>query len=172
MNELVELGVATRPHGIKGGFIFKLINSQDSILRKGTRISINPLSESSDIPKEGKEVLIETIHFGNKTICYLKGIKDRNIVEAMLPFSIHLPRSEFPTLDSGEWYLDDLIGLKVFNLDGYEIGTVESFYDNGAQSVLCLKIESKKLELPFIDAFFPFVDIEKNKIVLNEPEYD
>ena len=172
MKELIELGTATRPHGIKGGFLFKLINSQDSILKKGSVITIYPLNDSSDISKDGKDIKIEAIHFGNKTICYLNGVKDRNIVEAMLPFSVHYPRSEFPELKSGEWYLDDLVGLNVFNLDGVEIGKVDSFYDNGAQSVLCLKLKGQKLELPFIDAFFPYVDIEKNKIVLNEPEYD
>jgi 16S rRNA processing protein RimM len=169
---LVELGVSNKPHGIKGGFLFKLHNTDDSILAKGVEVYLFPFNSGSSIPSEGKPYKVESIHFGNKTICYLKGVKDRNIVEEMLPFLIMFPRDQFPDLETDEWYVQDLIGLTIFDQDGYEIGKVDSYYENGAQVVLKMKVRGKNLELPFVESFFPYLDIEKNKIVLIEPEYD
>jgi len=170
--KLVELGVSNKPHGIKGAFSFKLFNSEDSVLSNGSLITIYPTSKASSVPEEGKEIEIDTIHFGNKTICYLKDIRDRNIVEQMIPFSIFYPREKFPKAAEGEWYIRDLVGLSVFNIDGYEIGTVDSYFDNGAQTVLKIKLEKEIIELPFVENFFPNVDMENRKITMIEPEYD
>jgi 16S rRNA processing protein RimM len=172
MENFVELGISNRPHGIKGGFIFKLKNLEESILKDGFKITIKPLSAASSLETEGREVTIGKIHFGNKTICYLQGIRDRNIVESILPFTIFASRDLFPELKDGEWYLEDLKGLDVYDVDGYKLGKVLSFFDNGAQPVLKVKLENETIELPFVDVFFPKVDIKSKKITIVLPEYD
>ncbi len=172
IEDYIKLGECKKPHGIKGGFLFQLVNPEDSILLKKSKIKLIPLNESSSINKNGEEFVIDSIHFGNKTVCYFGGIKDRNIVEAMLPFEILYPRSLFPELDNDEWYISDIVGLKVMDPDGKEVGIVDSYFDNGAQ--ICLKVitENNKYELPFVEAFFPKVDMENKTIVMIEPEYD
>ncbi len=171
-SKLIELGVSNRPHGIKGGFLFKLKNHNDSILRDGFEILIYPENEKSSVSQDGQKVLIEKIHFGNKTICYLKGIKDRNLVEEMIPFKIFVSRSSFPKLGNDEWYLEDLKGLDVFDINGHKIGKVKNFFDNGAQTVLQVKLEKEIIELPFVEVFFPYIDLEKNRITMILPEYE
>lgn len=169
--DLVELGTCNRPHGIKGGFQFFLHNPEDSILSKNSKIIIHPKSGASSVLKDGETHKIKSIQFGNKTICYLDGISDRNIVEAMVPFTISYPRSEFPELMEDEFYLNDLLGLKVLsNLSGDELGKVQDFYDNGAQTVLKIKLAKETIELPLIDNFFPEINIEEGFITMVTPE--
>lgn len=170
--KLVELGSCFRPHGIKGGFQFKLFNPGDSVLSKGHMIYLFPADKRSSIAEDGEKIAIASIHFGNKTICYLKDIKDRNLVEAMIPFKIFLPREEFPELEDGEVYIHDVIGLTVVDIDGYEIGKVTGHFDNGAQIVLKIKLKTESIELPFVDAFFPHVNLKDKKITLILPEYE
>lgn len=169
---LIELGTSYKPHGIKGGFLFKLHNSMDSVLSNGIELTIFPATNASSVSKGGQVIQVDSIHFGNKTVCYFKGIRDRNIVEDMLPFEIYLPRDQFPEPDEDEIYINDLIGIKVFDIDGYEIGVVESFFDNGAQVVLKVKLEKEKIELPFVETFFPDVDMKKRRLTMILPEYD
>lgn len=169
---LIELGSCSRPHGIKGAFAFKLFNTHESVLEKGSVVTIFPGSAKSHVEKNGQEIEIDEIHFGNKTICYLKGIRDRNIVESMIPFSIFFPRDKFPEPDEDELYLQDLVGLKVVDIDGYEIGKLQSYFDNGAQIVLKIKLESEIIELPFVENFFPHVQLERGTITMILPEYD
>ena len=169
-DELIELGSCNRPFGIKGGFHFFLHNPTESILENDSIITLKPKDSSSSLSPEGEEFKIKSISFGNKTMCYLDGITDRNIVEAMIPFQIFYPRAKFPETEEGEFYLNDLIGVDVFNTNEKKVGVIHSTYDNGAQTVLRIKTKTEIFDLPFIDNFFPEVDIENNKIIMNQPE--
>lgn len=171
-NNLIEMGYAHRPHGIKGGIVFNLYNHDSSILLKGEGLYLFPKDEKSSLKHEGEFFRIESIHFGTKTICYLEKLKDRSVIEEILPFTIFYPRGKFPITQADEWYVSDLIGLKVFCPEGSEIGWVESTYENGAQTVLRLRIDEETVELPFVENFFPYVDIEQNKIIVIRPDYD
>lgn len=170
---LVELGFCVKPHGIKGGFVFNLYNKEDSVLENGGPVLLIPKNEQSSLNSRGEVHQIEKISFGNKVTVYLKGVSDRNFVEAMIPFMIKIPRSLFPKTEDGEYYLSDLIGMEVYHngADGEKAGQVSDCYDNGAQLVLViLKIDNEVLELPFINQFFPVVDIDNNRIEMIVPE--
>jgi 16S rRNA processing protein RimM len=168
---LVELGTCTKPHGIKGGFLFNL-DGTESVLKSGKTITIKPLKESSTVKPEGEDYKIISIAFGNKIICYLDGIDDRNVVEAMIPFILLYPRNKFPQLDTHEYYLNDLIGLTVFSPADEEIGIITSHYDNGAQTVVKVQTENEILEVPFVELFFPDVDVKKRRVTMIMPEWD
>lgn len=170
--KLAELGYSSKPHGIKGGFIFVLFNSDESVLKNKSIVTIFPKNKNSSIHPDGEEHLIKTINFGNKTVCYLDKIIDRNIVEAMLPFNIFYPRSLFPAPAEGEVYIRDLVGLKVVDSDGEEIGVIGKTYDNGAQTVIKVVMANDSIELPFVPVFFPEVDVEAGFITMIMPEID
>ena len=176
-NSLIQLGVCHKPHGIKGGFSFILENPDDSILKKGMKVFLFPKEARSSLEDEGECFEIAKISFGNKTIAYLKRdgeeISDRNIVEDLLPFIIKVPREEFPELDEGEIYLSDLLGINVRDLFNDKIiGTVYRTFDNGAQTVVTIKLHSGKLvDIPFVENFIPVVDIENKEIGVHMPHF-
>lgn len=164
-SENIHIGHCTTPHGIKGEFSFVLYNQEDSVLFDGATVSFLPRSASSSVPQDGKEYKIKRISFGNKTIVTLEGVSDRNIVEAMVPFDIYFDRANFPETEDDEYYLNDLLGLEVFDfISKKPIGRVMDFYENGAQVVLKIKTEGEILELLFIDQFVPEVDIDNGRI--------
>jgi len=168
---LIEMGICYKPHGIRGGFTFVLSNTEDSCLQKGVEITLFPAKKESSIAKDGEKFTIEKIQHGNKVIVYLKGISDRNIVESMIPFSVMIPRSFFPETEEGEFYLTDLVGLEVFDdSTGQALGKVKDFYDNTAQIILTIKGNGKVIEVPFIKQFVPEVDIENNRLTIIVPE--
>ncbi len=172
---LIQLGVCHKPHGIKGGFTFILENTIDSVLKKGVKIMLFPKDTRSSISEEGEEFVVETISFGNKVIAYLKGHDkaqiDRNLVEQMIPFIIKIDRSALPETDEGEYYLSDLVGLEVRNASTNEvIGMIKRTFDNGAQTVLGIKLSSgKMIDVPFVENFVLEVDIESGYISINPP---
>lgn len=166
----LKLGVCGKPHGIKGAFQFNLENDEDSSLDIGVEILLKPSTSQSSLPEKGQSFIIKNISFGHKTMAFLEGVEDRNVVEEMIPFEIYIDRENLPELDDDEVYLSDLVGLKVFNHKTQEeIGTVKKFYDNTAQAVLVIRGKIN-LELPFVDHFFPVVDLENERIEINLPE--
>jgi 16S rRNA processing protein RimM len=98
-------------------------------------------------------------------------VVDRNVVEGMVPFDIYLSRSVFPELDENEYYLNDLLGLEVFDFVTKKfVGRVIDFYENGAQVILKIKTDSEILELLFIDQYVPEVDLFNGRIEVIIPE--
>ncbi len=170
MDKLIELGNCKKPHGVKGAFSFFLINQKDSSLKKGSFVTLIPLNSASSIDPNGQEFEISSIGHGNKTIVTLKGVDNRNLVEAMIPFSIHIKRSELPELDDDNYYLSDLIGLKAIDEDGKSIGTVIEMGTNGVQEILRIKGESGVLEILLVDHFVKEINWDEGTIIVVVPE--
>ncbi len=63
--------------------------------------------------------------------------------------------------------------MDVVNEEGVRIGKLESFSDNGMQYLLNIRIEpiGDIITLPYVDAFFPKIDMEKKEITMIMPEY-
>ena len=166
----IHIGHCTAPHGIRGEFSFVLYNQEDSVLEAGMTVTLFPKSAESSVPQDGREYKIQSIRFGNKVITVLEGVDNRNVVEEMIPFDIYLNRDVFPDLDEGEYYINDLLGLEVFNFYTKEkIGRVMDFYDNGAQIVLKIKTEKNIFDILFLENFVPVVDLNLERIEIIPP---
>lgn len=164
--DYIYIGKCMAAHGIKGGFRFLLENTEDSILENGFTVYLQKENQ-----KDYSKHVIKTINFGNRTIVYLDGIADRNIVEKMVPFKIYVDRNDFPE-DDGEIYLSDLIGMDVVDFESkIKLGKVKKTYSNGIQDIIVYKKGSKTFELPLIDQFFPEIDMEENCLYVKEPKF-
>ncbi|MCM2348458.1 MAG: ribosome maturation factor RimM [Bacteriovoracaceae bacterium] len=172
--ELVKLAYVAHPHGIKGEAEVRLVNPnpEESILDDGMKVWLFPTTAKSKIHPQGEQWNIVKIRFGNKVICQLEGIKDRTHLESLIPFEIYLAREEFPEPEDDEVYLIDMIDMTAVSETGETLGKVESFSDNGMQYLLNIRMNSGEvMTLPFVDAFFPDVDVEKKEVVMILPEY-
>jgi 16S rRNA processing protein RimM len=172
-DNLIKLGFVANPHGIKGEAELRLFNQDDSVLEDGITVFLFPSSPKSKISKVGEEWTIKKIRFGNKVICQFDGIIDRTHLESLMPFEIYMDREAFPETDEDEIYLVDLIDMDVVNEEGEVIGKLESFSDNGMQYLFDLRVgpNGEKITLPYVDAFFPKIDMEKKQITVVLPEY-
>jgi 16S rRNA processing protein RimM len=172
-DQLIKLGFVANPHGIKGEAEVRLFNVDESVLEDGMMVYLFPSSQKSKLSPLGEEWKIQKIRFGNKVICQLDGIKDRTHLESLIPFEIFLDRESFPEPEDDEVYLVDLIDMDVVNEEGVVIGKLESFSDNGMQYLFDVRLAplGEKITLPYVDAFFPKIDIEKKQITMIMPEY-
>lgn len=172
---LVKLGFVAHPHGIKGEAELRLLNPDpnESILDDEMKVWLFPSSPKSKLKKEGEQWTIQKIRFGNKVICQFEGIQDRTQLESILPFEIFLEREAFPEPEEDEVYLVDLVDMDVVNEAGEVIGKLESFDDNGMQYIFNLRVGARGelLSLPYVDTFFPKIDMEKKQITVILPEY-
>ncbi len=167
------MGFVANPHGIRGEAELCLFNRENSILEEGMSVVLFPSSEKSRISPSGEEWRISKIRFGNKVICLFEGVKDRTHLETLLPFEIFLDREIFPEPDENEVYLVDLIDMDVINEQGEVIGKLESFSDNGEQYLFDIRLTygGERLTLPYIESFFPSIDMNKRQITMVMPEY-
>ncbi len=126
--------------------------------------------------KRGKEwstikVLEGKVH-GKTVIARLEGIDSRELAEPLMGAEIAINRDQMQPAAEGEYYWLDLIGLRVENLAGIELGEVRSLMETGANDVLVVRGERERL-IPFVQGqFIKEVDLENGKIRVDwDPEF-
>ncbi len=85
---------------------------------------------------------------GNGLVCHIADVDSREAAEALNGAEIHVPRDALPPAAEDEWYWADLEGLKVRNLDGEDLGDVSGLMATGANDVLIVQGDRKRL-IPF-----------------------
>ncbi len=95
---------------------------------------------------------------GKALVAKLAGIDDRDAAYALRGQEISVAKSALPPPQDNEYYWSDLIGLRVVNREGVELGTVDSLMESGANDLLVVKGAREHL-IPFIAAFVGQVDL-------------
>ena len=108
-------------------------------------------------------------------VARLEGMDDRTGAEALKGVRISVPRSAFPATPEGEYYWVDLIGLRVVNREGVELGVVRDLMPTGPNSVLVLEYSETvdgqphlaERMIPFVDAYVDKVDQQARLITVD-----
>ena len=72
-------------------------------------------------------------------VARLEGIEDRDQAATLTGAVIEVERAELPPTGDREYYRADLVGLKVSNLEGAELGTVAYFVDTPTGPVMVVQ---------------------------------
>ena len=102
---------------------------------------------------------------GKKAYLKLKGIDTEEEALKAVGAHIYYPVAELPQLKSGEYYYFQLVGSKVVDKSGRELGTVQYIHDGGLYSMLVL--ENDRI-IPFTKNFVVEVKPEEKLIVVDE----
>ncbi len=94
------------------------------------------------------QVLEGRIH-GKSMIAHLRGVDNREQAAAFIAANIAIRRDQMAATKPGEYYWDDLMGLRVLLADGRELGTVKNLLATGANDVLVVQGTREHL-IPFI----------------------
>lgn len=101
----------------------------------------------------------------------LTGIASREAAEALKGTELYAPRDRLPPLDEDEYYHTDLIGLRVLDTGGAELGHIRAIYDHGAGDVLEIRgAAGQELLLPFTRAAVPTVDLAAGVAIADPPD--
>lgn len=73
---------------------------------------------------------------GATIVASLEGIDERDAAARLRGAEVGVPRSSLPEPAEGEYYRDDLVGMRVVNRDGVELGRVAGFVDSAAHPLL------------------------------------
>jgi len=93
--------------------------------------------------------LVEGRPQGKTVIGRFEGVEDRDEAAELVGLDISIRRQQLPEVESGDVYWTDLIGLKVVNLQGENLGVVDHLLETGANDVLVVKGERERL-IPFV----------------------
>ena len=154
----VALAAVAGAHGIKGELRLKLFSD-----------TIESLSRHAALYVGGAERrLIAIRDSGKGAVARFEGVADRSAAEALRGSLVEIDRSALPSLDEGEYYLADLIGLPALDREGNAIGTVAAVENYGAGDLLEIEAgDGKRSLIPFKEGI---ADLESGRILL-DPEF-
>lgn len=156
--ELV-IGKILRPRGLKGEMKIEIYSSKD-IADSVEEVRIDGVPYS----------VLKFTQEGTFGYIVLDGIDSADAAEALRNKYAYAPKSSLPPLGDGEYYIDDLIGLKVV-VDGEELGRIDDVLQYGAADVYMVK-GKRDFSFPALKKLILSVDLENQKMLLDKSLFD
>ena len=77
-------------------------------------------------------------------------------------------KSQLPPTEEGEYYWSDLIGLKVVNRQGIELGEIRQLMETGAHDVLVVQNDENELLIPYVMGhYIDKVDLDQGEVLVD-----
>lgn len=162
MEDFFQIGIVTSTHGLKGEV--KVFPTTDDPRR------FKRLKEViADTGKERVSLEVEGVKFFKQfVILKFKGLEDIETVEKYRRASLYVTRQNAVRLKQDEYFVADLIGLKVQNEDGTEIGILKDVIETGANDVYEIDLnDGRQLLLPAIKQCVLEVGVEAGFIKIH-----
>lgn len=163
MVDLLQVGVITSTHGIKGEV--KVFPTTDDPTRYSylKDVILDTGKEKIDLKVSGVK------YFKQYVIVKFKGINDINDIEKYKGSTLWVTRENAVPLEENEYFIADLIGLKVVTDEGEEFGELTDVMQTGANDVYVVETYKDKQEvlLPVIDECVLDIDLEKGIVTVH-----
>ena len=162
MEDLLQVGVITSTHGIRGEVKVFPTTDDPNRFRKLKQVIL-------DTGKEQLEMEIASVKFfKNMVIVKFKGIDDINDVEKYRKAGIYVTRENAVPLGENEYFIADLIGLRVISDEEEELGVIDDVLQTGANDVYIVKKEqTPDLLIPAIKDCIKNVNIEEGTMIVH-----
>ncbi len=154
MENMLRVGVITTTHGVRG------------------EVKVYPTTDDAGRFLELEEVWLDTGReriplriqnvkfFKNMVILKFEGYDDMNAVQAWRQKDLLISREQAVELQEDEYFIGDLIGLRVEDEEGNSLGTLKDVLETGANDVYLVSCPGRKdLMLPAIKDCILEVDL-------------
>lgn len=148
MDKTVIVGKIGAPYGVRGWVkVFSFTEPSENLFAYPLFFEANPDSRRSVTVEQFKT-------HGDGFVAKLVGIDDRDAAALITNLQLAVYRKDLPELDAEEFYLEDLVGLTVYNQDNLKLGQVKDFFATGANDVLVVQDEKIEHLIPFVPEMF------------------
>ena len=162
MEQLLQVGVITQTHGVRGEV--KVFPTTDDAARfkKLKHVIL-------DTGKETLPLEIESVKFFKQfVILKFKGFDNINDIERYKRCPLLIERENAVPLEEGEYFIADMIGMKVITDEGENFGILKDVMETGANDVYVIEHPSEgEVLVPAIKECILDVDIENRQMKIH-----
>ncbi len=162
MESMLQVGVITTTHGIRGEV--KVFPTTDTA-RRFLELQYVYLESGGEYQK----LEIQNVKFFKKfAILKLSGFHDINEAEKYKGKELWIPREEAQPLEEDEYYIGDLIGMKVVLEDKSSFGVLKDVMETGANDVYVVETDQgQEVLLPAIGECILDIDVESETMTVH-----
>lgn len=158
------VGKLRRPHGIYGEILMDVLTDFPERLLPGKKVLVGEAHQSFEIVnlrRHDPELLIT-----------FDGIDSREEAGEYRNQLVYVEADALPKLPEGEFYHHELVGLRVENESGEELGVLEQVLVTGANDVYVVRTaDEEELLLPAIHDVVLEIDPENGKMVVRPMDW-
>lgn len=157
--DLVELGTVRGAYGLRGWVRVVPLAGEGEVLRSvrgwwllGARHPARRLSVTA------------CRRHGSALVARCDGIATPEAADRLKGHRVAVARSDFPPAGEGQVYWVDLIGARVVNRQGDELGVVSAIRNHGAQDLLEVRAQGAVRLVPIVASYVDEVDVPSRLI--------
>jgi 16S rRNA processing protein RimM len=162
----IALGIIRKAHGVRGeASVEPWTDTMNRFSDLERVMLVSPDEETV------REVRIEAAreHAGRSLVKF-EGIDSPEDLRDLQNWTIEIPESQARALEEGEYFLHDLIGMRMVDGDGHERGVVADAFEGGGGVLLTVKPKSgKSFDVPFAAEICTNIDLKAKTITVNLP---
>ena len=154
MEDLLQVGVITQPHGVRG------------------EVKVFPTTDDVKRFKKLKKVLLDTgkekIELEVQSTKSFKQFVILNEIEKYRRCPLLVTREDAVKLEENEYFIADMIGMEVFTEDGSSFGILKDVIETGANDVYVIDSHAhEEVLIPAIKECILDVDVESQKMTIH-----
>ena len=162
MEKQLQVGVISSTHGVRGEV--KVFPTTDDVTRFRQLKKVYLDTGREMLPLEIQNVKF----FKQFAILKFKGIDNINDIEIYRGKSLMFDREDAVDLDEDEYFIADMIGMKVYTEDGSEFGTLKDVMETGANDVYIIdSLEHGEVLIPAIRECILDVDMDEERMTIH-----
>ena len=162
MEKQLQVGVISSTHGVRGEV--KVFPTTDDVTRFRQLKKVYLDTGREMLPLEIQNVKF----FKQFAILKFKGIDNINDIEKYRGKSLMIDREDAVDLDEDEYFIADMIGMKVCTEYGSEFGTLKDVMETGANDVYIIdSLEHGEVLIPAIRECILDVDMDEERMTIH-----
>ena len=162
MQSFIAVGKIRKPFGLKGYTYIEPLTLDVNRFFDIKECFVGS-NENSLIP-----LVIESVEpKGDKLTIKFKEYSDRSGIEKLTNFYIYIDEKYSIELPDNQYFMHQLIGLKVKDQNGNELGYVKNILELPAHNLLAIEYKNREVLVPHVNEFVISIDPINKVIVLN-----
>lgn len=151
----LECGKIVNTHGVKGAVKLESWCNTPEDLSDLERLFIQNGAQMKELTVKHTSV------FKQFVIAELEGVNDFDAALALKNTVVYASREDF-VLDDGDYFIADIIGLPVIDVNTNTVyGKLSDVINRGASDIYVIKTENGERMMPAVDEFVKKIDLEK-----------
>lgn len=164
---MFEIGTIVKPQGIHGEL--RVFPTTDDPARFSLLVGEEIFLRSNNTERPYK--LLQARQHKNLVLIKLEGVNDRNTAETLTRSIIAIPDEKGLPLEEGEYYVRDLIGLKVEDKNGERVGILSKVLNTNANDVYVIDTDDgDSFMVPAVKSVVLSVSMEDKKMTIHMME--
>ena len=165
--DLIAVGIIRKPHGLKGE---ASVEPWTSSLERFAELKDVRLV-SPDGSRSREERISSWRPHGDRALILFEGVASPEAAGLLREWTIEIPASQARSLEEGEYFLHDLIGLELFDEAEVRLGKVEELQEGGGGLLLRVRTEAHgTANVPFAADYIVSMDVEAKRMIVRLPE--